>query len=558
MLDKFKNKLLFSILFSIAIFVALSIYADINDMITAFCSFQWIYIPLILFLAFLNYIFRFFKWDYYLNCIGINIKKKDSLVIFFSGLTMSVTPAKLGEVFKSYLLKELNDTGMSKSVPIVFAERATDIIGLVILASIGFSAFGYGKEVLLIVMAFILFVIVIIQSKNICLRMIDYAGRISFVSKYAKNLYTLYESAYTLFSLKNVLIAVLISVISWFFVCIELFVILKGFGVDVSLLTSMFIFSFSTIAGAVSMIPGGLGVIEGCMTGLLVMDGTPKAITVGAILINDFCTLWFGVFVGLITLSLFSFSKKIRKVKSVNGHFDEIAEEYKEQIPEHIRLHFLNKKAMIMDRILSKSGLDKKKSIGLDLGCGLGWYVQKMNEIGYNEIGMDYSSNAVKIAKKEIHSSYFITGSAEKLPFKNESLDFVYSINMFHHLSGRMQKTAFNEVERVLKPNGYFFLHEINIYNPIFKLYMNYIFPRTKKIDTGDEEWIHAKKVYELSNLKVVGISCFTFIPDFTPKIIFLRILKIEAFLEKTWFRKYGIHYMATLKNIKKTKTLKG
>lgn len=304
MLDKIKDRLLLPILFGIAIFVALSIYADLNDLLIAFSDFKWIYIPLILVLTFLNYIFRFFKWDYYLNCIEINIKKKDSLVVFFSGLTMAVTPAKLGEVFKCYLLKELNDTEMSKSVPIVFAERTTDIIGLIILAAIGFSAFGYGKEALLVLMGFILLVILIIHSKNICLRLINYVGRIRFFSKFANNFTTLYESAYILFDLKNLLIAISISIISWFFECLALFFVLKGFGTDASLLVSTFAFSFSTVMGAVSMIPGGLGVTEGGIIALLMVAGISKEFAVGAALFR-LCMLWFGMLIGVVALFFF-------------------------------------------------------------------------------------------------------------------------------------------------------------------------------------------------------------------------------------------------------------
>jgi len=304
-LEKFKNNLLLLVILGIAIFVALSIYADLSDVIIVFSNFQWIYIPLFLSLTLINISIRFFKWHYYVRQLKIDINTKDSLIIFLSGLTMVITPAKLGEVFKSYLLNKLNDTSMSRSVPIVFAERATDMIGLIILAAIGFSVFAYGKEVLLFVMAFILFSILVIQSKKICLRLIDFISRIRFFSRFADNLHTLYESAYTLFGLKNVLIAVLISVISWFFECLALFFVLKGFGVDASLLVSTFVFSFSTIAGALSMIPGGLGVAEGSITGLLVIDGISKAIAVGATLIIRFCTLWFGVLVGMMTLYLY-------------------------------------------------------------------------------------------------------------------------------------------------------------------------------------------------------------------------------------------------------------
>lgn len=304
-LEKFKNNLVLFVIIGIAIFVALSIYADLSEVLTAFSNFQWIYIPLFLSLTLINISIRFFKWHYYVRQLKIDINTKDSLIIFLAGLTMVITPAKLGEVFKSYLLKKLNGTEISRSVPIVFAERATDLIGLVILAAIGFSAFGYGKEVLLFVMAFILLAILVIQSKRICLRLIDLISRIRFVSKFADNFHALYESAYTLFGLKNVLIAVAISAISWFFECLALFFVIKGFGANASLLVSMFAFSFSTVAGAVSMIPGGLGVAEGSITGLLVIDGISKAIAVGATLVIRFCTLWFGVLVGLMTLYLY-------------------------------------------------------------------------------------------------------------------------------------------------------------------------------------------------------------------------------------------------------------
>ncbi|MEA1925205.1 MAG: lysylphosphatidylglycerol synthase transmembrane domain-containing protein [Candidatus Altiarchaeota archaeon] len=302
MLNKIRNRLLLSIIIGIGIFVALSIYANINNMITAFCSFKWTYIPLIIFLIFLNYIFRFFKWDYYLKKIGLSINRKGSVIIFFSGLAMSVTPAKFGELLKSYLLKKLNGTEISRSAPIVFAERVTDLIGLIILASIGFSTFAYGREVLLFVIVSILLAILVIQSKKICLQIIDLIAGVHFISKFSENIHTLYESAYTLFTLKNLLIAVLLSMISWFFECLALFFVLKGFNMDVSLLASMFVFSFSTIAGVLSMIPGGLGMTEGSMTWLLIIDGTPKEIAVGATLVIRSCTLWFGVLVGLMTL----------------------------------------------------------------------------------------------------------------------------------------------------------------------------------------------------------------------------------------------------------------
>lgn len=303
-LSRFRKRLVLSLIVGLGIFIALSFYADVGEVIQAFAEFRWAYLPLILALALLNYLLRFYKWHYYLRNIGVKIKPLDSLAVFLSGLTMSVTPAKLGEVFKSYLLKRLNGIEISRSVPVVFAERITDVLGLLVLAAISFSAFQYGKEVLIVVLGILLALIIAIQSRRICNKLIDISRSIPVINKLSDDLKTVYESAYTLFRLRILVVAVAISVISWGFECLAMFFVLQGFGVSVSVLFSTFIFSFSSLIGAVSMIPGGLGVAEGSFAGLLILAGISKGIAASATIIIRFCTLWFGVIVGLITLFL--------------------------------------------------------------------------------------------------------------------------------------------------------------------------------------------------------------------------------------------------------------
>ena len=300
----FRNRLLVSIAAGLGIFIGLSLYSDIRAVTQAFVEFRWGYIPLILALTLLNYLLRFYKWDYYLRNISVRLKVKDSLAIFLSGLTMSVTPAKLGEVFKSYLLKRTNGTEVSRSVPVVFAERITDVLGLLILAAISFSAFQYGKEILIVVLVILLALIVIIKSRWICGRLIRLTESVPLINKLSDSLRMAYESTHTLFGFKNLIVATAISVISWGFECLAMYFVLEGFGISASVLLSTFVFSFSSLVGAVSMIPGGLLVAEGSFAGLLVLSGIPKGIAAGATIIIRFCTLWFGVVIGLITLFL--------------------------------------------------------------------------------------------------------------------------------------------------------------------------------------------------------------------------------------------------------------
>jgi len=301
-LSRFRKRLFLSIIAGLCVFIALSIYADVGEVTKAFAEFKWSYIPLILFLTLLNYFLRFYKWDYYLRSIEIKIKGIDSLQVFLSGLSMSVTPAKLGEVFKSYLLKRLNNIEVSRSIPVVFAERITDMLGLLALAAISFSAFEYGKEVLIFVLVLLLALVAITQSRRLCLKFLQISKSVPLINRLSGSLRIIYESAYTLFRLKNLIVAILISVVSWGFECLAMYLVLAGFGVNASILLSTFVFSFSSLVGAISMIPGGLGVAEGSFAGLLILSGIPKGIAASTTVIIRFCTLWFGVLIGLITI----------------------------------------------------------------------------------------------------------------------------------------------------------------------------------------------------------------------------------------------------------------
>jgi uncharacterized protein (TIRG00374 family) len=303
-LGRFRKRLAISIIAGLVIFIGLAIYADVGKVTQTFAEFRWVYIPLILALTLLNYLLRFYKWDYYLRNISVKLKGTDSLAIFLSGLTMSVTPAKLGEVFKSYLLKRLNGTEISRSVPVVFAERITDVLGLLILAAISFSAFQYGKEVLIVVLASLLALVIVIKSRRISTRLLEITESVPLLNKLSDSLRIAYESAYTLFGFKNLIVATVISVISWGFECLAMYFVLQGFGVDASVLLSTFVFSFSSLAGAVSMIPGGLVVAEGSFAGLLIITGISKGVAASATMIIRFCTLWFGVVVGFIAFFL--------------------------------------------------------------------------------------------------------------------------------------------------------------------------------------------------------------------------------------------------------------
>ncbi len=85
----------------------------------------------------------------------------------------------------------------------------------------------------------------------------------------------------------------------------------------------------------------------------------------------------------------------------------------------------------------------------LDIGCGGGI---KWLGIYAETIGMDFSQKSLVEAKKCYSEA--VRGNAQKMPFRNASLDLVYGSYVFEHLSAEQKNDFLSEVFRVLKPGG--------------------------------------------------------------------------------------------------------
>lgn len=319
MLKNIRNRIFVSIAIAAFIYLAFTIYADYRKVISSFNNFNWILLPVLLLLSFGNYISRFFKWEYYIRVIDVKLQTIDSLSIFMSGLIMSITPGKMGELLKSYLIKQVNGTPISKTAPIVFAERATDFLSLTILALAGAYYFNYGKIITIAIGFALISVITIISNKKLFYKIITQLSHIGFISKHISKIITAYDSSAILLSIKPLFLMTLLSIVSWGFECIGYFIILNNFRIETGLYWSLFSYSFSTIVGALSMLPGGLGITEGSLSFMLIQKGVKENVAFASTFIVRAVTLWFAVIVGIISVLLYQkrFGKIVIDSKAV-------------------------------------------------------------------------------------------------------------------------------------------------------------------------------------------------------------------------------------------------
>jgi len=91
----------------------------------------------------------------------------------------------------------------------------------------------------------------------------------------------------------------------------------------------------------------------------------------------------------------------------------------------------------------------------LDLGCGPGFYLNKLSKKGAKVKGIDFSKELIKIAREENPKVEVIFGDITKrLPYKNLEFDVVISPLVLGHIKN--WKFVLKEVRRVLKKNGIF------------------------------------------------------------------------------------------------------
>ena len=286
-------------------FAGFSIYADINALQTKLAGFQWWAFAAALGLALINYAVRFVRWHLYLRISDIAVPLRISALTFLSGFALSVTPGKIGELVKSYLLRTTCNVSVARSAPIVVAERFTDLIALLILSLIGVAAYGVAQSMVLAGAAVVAVPLVFVSWPR-CARAAIRAMTIGPLQRFRDRLLVMYDGLAGLLRPKHLSWASALSVIAWLAECVGFALIVMAFpGAEVPVGLAVLIYATTTVAGALSFLPGGLLVTEASMTGFLHYYGLDTATAVAATILTRLATLWFAVLIGLVALGLF-------------------------------------------------------------------------------------------------------------------------------------------------------------------------------------------------------------------------------------------------------------
>ncbi len=196
-----------------------------------------------------------------------------SISAFLAGFALTGTPAKLGEAVKGVFLKQDYDVPVTRVVGIVMVERLMDLWGVLLLGSFSLMMFRGWRGLFLLTGLAVLAGGAFLCMERLYRPVLERLGRISYFKWVSEKALTILLTGRDLMTPRIFAVGLVVSAIAWGMEAISLYVILEALRLPATILQANFVYCFSTILGAVSMLPGGIGGTEAGMIGLLGISG---------------------------------------------------------------------------------------------------------------------------------------------------------------------------------------------------------------------------------------------------------------------------------------------
>ncbi|QYJ15101.1 hypothetical protein Rxycam_00913 [Rubrobacter xylanophilus DSM 9941] len=302
-MERLWRNLILALALGVAAFVGITVFAGLEELAAAAAGFDYSLIPAILALVSLSYAGRFVRWLYYLRLLGVSVPLGTNAAIFTAGLSMTVSPGKLGEVLKSVFIRQVSGDPVARTAPAVVAERVTDGTGMLLWGLLGALAFSFGPGLLIFFLLFTAFGVAVLRSKRLSMLAERLLSRVPLLRRLVPHLHDFHASSNQLLAARPLTVATVISFLSWGLECTAVYLCSVAAGSESPFLVVVFIFAISSIAGSLSMLPGGIGAAE---AGLAVMFVTVAGMARGPAAALTFvirlATLWYATALGVVGL----------------------------------------------------------------------------------------------------------------------------------------------------------------------------------------------------------------------------------------------------------------
>jgi uncharacterized protein (TIRG00374 family) len=272
---------------------------------------------------YLTFPLRSLRWTLILRRVGSPVPYRDATeILFLSWFVNCVVPAKLGDLYRAYLLRGNYGASISRTVGTIFLERISDVVVIFVLAlAAGFWSFR-GRDnpkvdalfVVGFVFAFALVTFIVL---------LRFQGRrvTRLLPMRVREFYERFHEGATGALTPGVLVMVLgLTGVVWILEGVRIYFVIHALDLpelgSLRISASIFVALAASLLTAIPLTPAGIGFVQAGIVGALALYGVSTEAGT-AVAFTDFVlsTLSIIVFGGI----LYAFSAKIRRAHGVAG-----------------------------------------------------------------------------------------------------------------------------------------------------------------------------------------------------------------------------------------------
>jgi uncharacterized protein (TIRG00374 family) len=257
--------------------IQLSVRIDVEQLVAAILSANPVLLLAAVAVYYLGFPLRGARWRILLRGAGYRVGLSDSTeIIFLSWLVNCLIPAKLGDVYRAYLLKLNSPVSLSRTFGTVFIERALDLFAIVILGlAAGYVSFRTGMPPAVQFVFVLGFVVVVVLAAGL-LTMRNFGRRLLVRLPLPHTVLDLYDrferGVFGAIRRRDLPALAVLTGLIWATEAARLWLVIAALGfedVHLGISGAFFVALIASLLTAVPFTPAGIGIVEAGIFGLL-------------------------------------------------------------------------------------------------------------------------------------------------------------------------------------------------------------------------------------------------------------------------------------------------
>ena len=216
------------------------------------------------------------RWHAFMRLIGAKLGFGRGSLYFLSGFSMLLSPGRVGELVRAPLLKRDCGVPVSRTAAAVFVERFYDALASASAIAVALAFADVPKAVLIAPLAVATVLVILVLNGRLLTRLLERAARLRWAGRLVPDPAESMGTVKTLLGRRGIAAAAPLSGGVVIFEAVAFYALAGSLGLELDFADASAAFHASSFIGALSLVPAGLGVFEGGLSGLLLLQGVPE------------------------------------------------------------------------------------------------------------------------------------------------------------------------------------------------------------------------------------------------------------------------------------------